>query len=104
MKMQWLIDIIKELVPGMPTGTIVAWSGNFGNVPDGWHVCDGANGTIDLRRKFIWGAGLGNPLYAIGGTESHIHGGGGVLAAGANRSASAQHVPPYRVLWYIQKL
>lgn len=28
--------------PGVPTGTIVAWGGNAGNVPSGWLLCDGS--------------------------------------------------------------
>ncbi|GAI49997.1 unnamed protein product, partial [marine sediment metagenome] len=26
-------------------------------IPSGWHLCDGTAGTIDLRNKFLVGAG-----------------------------------------------
>lgn len=39
-----------------PIGGIVAWSGSVDDVPEGWSLCDGQNGTIDLRHSFIIGA------------------------------------------------
>lgn len=38
-------------------GTIAAWAGNVADIPYGWVLCDGANGTPDLRSRFIYGAG-----------------------------------------------
>jgi hypothetical protein len=38
------------------TGLIVMWSGSLGAVPAGWALCDGTNGTPDLRDRFIAGA------------------------------------------------
>jgi microcystin-dependent protein len=35
----------------LPTGVIVAWNGS--TAPYGWAVCDGQNGTPDLRGRFI---------------------------------------------------
>lgn len=41
----------------MPTGAIIAWAprGNA-RVPRGWAICNGANGTPDLRNRFLYGA------------------------------------------------
>jgi hypothetical protein len=39
------------------TGMILIWSGTVITIPDGWHLCDGTEGTPDLRDKFIVGAG-----------------------------------------------
>jgi microcystin-dependent protein len=36
-------------------GQIVMWSGTISSIPNGWVLCDGNNGTIDLRGKFILG-------------------------------------------------
>ncbi|NET62429.1 MAG: hypothetical protein F6K47_41915 [Symploca sp. SIO2E6] len=33
------------------------WSGTVDNIPQGWVVCDGDNGTPDLRDRFLLGAG-----------------------------------------------
>ena len=35
------------------------WSGLQSNIPSGWYLCDGNNGTPDLRNRFIVGAGTG---------------------------------------------
>src|SRR5690554_1918614 len=54
-------------VPGM----IVAWSGAANQIPNGWALCDGNNGTPDLRGRFILGYGAsGDTLRGIGGNRS----------------------------------
>jgi hypothetical protein len=40
-----------------PTGGIVMWSGSIASIPSGWALCDGLNGTPDLRDRFVVGAG-----------------------------------------------
>ncbi len=40
----------------LPRGLIALWSGRIADVPDGWAVCDGYNGTPDLRDRFVVGA------------------------------------------------
>ncbi len=42
---------------GAPSGVITMWSGSSTNVPSGWTLCDGSDGTPDLRDRFIVGAG-----------------------------------------------
>lgn len=39
----------------LPRGSIIMWSG--ATVPAGWALCDGQNGTPDLRGRFVIGAG-----------------------------------------------
>jgi hypothetical protein len=41
---------------GNITGAIILWYGS-GDVPEGWHIADGTEGTVDLRDCFILGAG-----------------------------------------------
>ena len=36
-------------------GTIQMWSGAITNIPDGWVLCDGNNGTPDMSDKFAKG-------------------------------------------------
>jgi hypothetical protein len=51
---------------GVPTGLVIMWSG--ASVPDGWHLCDGNAGTIDLRDKFVVGAGSAYNPGSTGGS------------------------------------
>lgn len=44
----------------LPIGSIIMWSGTADTVPDGWHICDGEEGTIDLRDRFVLGGGRMN--------------------------------------------
>lgn len=41
----------------VPSGFIGMWHGSAATIPSGWHLCDGTNGTPDLRDRFIVGAG-----------------------------------------------
>jgi len=41
---------------GVPKGVIVMWSGYNEDIPNGWALCNGQNGTPDLRSRFIMGA------------------------------------------------
>ncbi len=41
---------------GFPSGGIIMWSGTIATIPSGWYLCNGSNGTPDLRNKFIVGA------------------------------------------------
>lgn len=40
-------------------------------IPDGWALCNGENGTPDLRDKFVLGAGAAYAVGDAGGEESH---------------------------------
>lgn len=53
-----------------PSGGIVMWNGTTLNIPSGWALCDGTNGTPDLRDRFIVGAGRNYSVNAIGGADS----------------------------------
>ncbi|GAA4276751.1 phage baseplate protein [Aquimarina mytili] len=51
----------------LPQGLISMWSGN--EIPTGWALCDGTNGTPDLRGRFIVGLNENNNDYnKIGNT------------------------------------
>lgn len=55
-------EIDKYLVP---PGGIIMWSGSVASIPNDWALCDGTNGTPDLRGLFVVGAG---GTYAVGDT------------------------------------
>ena len=50
-------------------GQVVWYYGNINKIPEGWAVCDGENGTPDLRDKFVIGSGENFKLEDKGGKE-----------------------------------
>lgn len=58
----------------VPTGLISMWSGALVDIPSGWALCDGTNGTPDLSGKFIAGYDAGDPDFDMddtGGEKEH---------------------------------
>jgi hypothetical protein len=39
-----------------PKGMIIIWTGAIADIPKGWAICDGNNGTPNLKGKFLLGA------------------------------------------------
>jgi hypothetical protein len=98
----------------VPAGGIIMWSG--AEVPEGWSLCDGTEGTPDLRNRFVVGSGDGYTTGESGSGDSALivsttrmsgnlctpaHGGPcydfvlGVSGGGG--------IPPYYALAYIMK-
>ena len=73
-----------QINTAMPTGGIILWSGAAAAIPTGWLLCDGTNGTPNLRDRFVVGAGSTYAVNATGGAAtvtlatgnlpSHTHG------------------------------
>ena len=62
----------------IPAGGIFLWSGSIGSIPAGYALCNGSNGTPDLRDRFVIGAGSTYAVNATGGSAdsvvvSHTH-------------------------------
>jgi hypothetical protein len=62
----------------IPPGVIVMWSGSVATIPSGWVLCNGSNGTPDLRDRFVIGAGSTYAVANTGGSKdavavSHTH-------------------------------
>jgi hypothetical protein len=62
----------------IPSGGIFLWSGSIGSIPAGYVLCNGSNGTPDLRDRFVVGAGSAYAVNATGGSAdavvvSHTH-------------------------------
>ena len=92
----------------MISGAIILWSGAIVDIPSGFVLCNGANGTPDLRDKFIVGAGTSYAVGGTGGSLTHSHGllAMGILGSGASYQVttdSKNHLPPYYSLAYIMK-
>jgi len=113
-------------MPALPTGIITLWHGSVVSIPPGWYLCDGTNGTPDLRDRFLVGAGSSYAVGATGGASTHTHtftsdghthflGAAPVLGIGANyadetsfvndngTTDAENHLPPYHALCYIMK-
>jgi hypothetical protein len=70
-----------------PSGGIIMWSGSIGSIPSGWLICDGTNGTPDLRNRFVVGAGSTYAVAATGGTADSV-------VVSHNHTASSAVVDP----------
>ena len=55
-----------------PSGGIIMWSGSQASIPSGWVLCNGSNGTPDLRDRFVIGAGNNYSVGATGGSKDAI--------------------------------
>jgi microcystin-dependent protein len=53
----------------LPKGIVVAWTQV--DAPYGWVICDGTNGTPDLRNRFIIGASSTRQINTKFGSETH---------------------------------
>lgn len=119
-----LYDAVNTM--GIPSGAIIMWSGDTSNIPSGWRLCNGENGTPDLRDRFILGAG-GVMQTPSGGQLSHSHNCSGTTSlensteyvekGSGNEVPEDKHthsfscttsdsdnIPPYYVLAFIMKL
>jgi len=53
----------------VPSRVIVMWSGSLNQIPSGWVLCNGQNGTPNLTNQFVIGAGNRYPVGRTGGQE-----------------------------------
>lgn len=60
-------------IEAIPPGLISLWSGAINAIPVGWALCNGENGTPDLRDRFVLGAGGEYPAGQSGGAKTHEH-------------------------------
>lgn len=50
------------------------WHGLLVDIPNGWALCDGSNGTPDLRDRYVRGSSDGVDPGGTGGVALHSHG------------------------------
>ena len=82
-----------------PRGIISMWAGGVGDVPSGWHLCDGTNGTPDLRDRFIVAAGNSYSPGYTGGSLTYtptitVNGSGTGVQVGYHTLTEAE-IPPH---------
>ena len=97
----------------IPVGGIIMWSGTIANIPAGWNLCNGSNGTPDLRNKFIVGAHSdlsgeaktsveGSSTFTqTGGNISHGHG-GSTQATTLSSNQIPAHTHTYKDSYFIE--
>jgi hypothetical protein len=68
------------------------WSGSIGSIPSGYVLCNGSNGTPDLRDRFVVGAG-----------NSYSVGSNGGFTSSSTVTSSGTNNPLYYSLAFIQK-
>jgi len=105
----------------MIIGGICLWSGSIATIPANYALCDGTNGTPDLRDRFVIGAkqddaGIAKTfitgvLLQTGGNSSHSHefddDGDYGFTEGSDyddNTNSKSHIPPFFALAYIQRI
>lgn len=119
--------VIHSSLHSVNAGIIAIWEGALVDVPSGWAICDGDNGTPDLRDRFVIGAGATYDPDDTGGSATHTHlfssnahnhtlvggafiDGGNVWSAQVDNAVAtgvtdqATSLRPYYALAYIMKL
>lgn len=96
----------------VPVGGIILWSAALGGLPSHWQICDGTNGTPDLRDQFVVGAGGSYDPDDTGGSDTldwthdhtvsattsedgpaHTHAAGTISSSGAHTHTWTTNVP-----------
>ena len=71
---RWIKELMASLEAAslylVPRGGVILWHGSSDAIPKGWAICDGTQGTPDMRDSFIIGAGGKYALDARGGAAS----------------------------------
>lgn len=110
----------------LPIGAIIMWSGTLASIPEGWQLCNGTNGTPDLRGRFVMGVLTGENPGGTGGSTTHTHtasmsasnsriwiddnsGGSDYWGAPASHTHTitvntSSNLPPYFKIAYIMKM
>lgn len=117
-----MLSFIKKKI--LPKGVILFWSGTVASIPSGFALCNGSNGTPDLRDKFIVGAYqddsgvaksyIEGTLKQTGGNTSHAHPlsttqvqegtGAPKMCLSSSTTISQNHIPSFYALAMIMKL
>lgn len=83
-------DMVDQLNIAMPSAAsghgIIMFSGAVADIPSGWYLCNGSNGTPDLRGKFVLGAGGAYNPGDTGGAATH--------------TLTESELPTYNGKWY----
>ena len=79
----------------VPSGGIIMWSGSIASIPTGWALCNGLNGTPDLRERFIVGAGGANTTSIVNGSTGGYPIGVGTNSGENSHSLTVSEMPSH---------
>lgn len=104
----------------VPKGAILLWrgtiiNGEIADIPDGWALCDGTQGTPDLGDKFVMGHGNLYTIDVTGGqavrtsaasttTPVDVAAGTDLQVDPSGHGHTLNILPPFHTLAYIMKL
>lgn len=122
-----------KVMASYPKGTILPYAGHLENIPSGWHLCDGHDGTVNLVDYIPYGASTNAQVDAAAkdqheGSRTHTHavpdtdvpftggnanvlqGGRGIVAQGNDtrhhigRTGPADNLPAVTRVFFIEKI
>lgn len=93
-KIQSLENAVSAPAVAFVKGMIIMWSGEPSTIPNGWKLCDGRNGTPDLRNRFIVGS-----VEVENGIDFYVGYKGGVEYNKAKISLTYKDIPAHRHLF-----
>jgi hypothetical protein len=70
-RLLWVTPEVPDRLP-IP-GAMAMWSGNTADIPRGWVLADGSDGTIDMSGFFVMGASSPDDVGVEGGSTEHTH-------------------------------
>lgn len=79
-KVEQLAREASAMGDGFPSGACVFWLGAATDIPAGWSI------ATELEGRFPRGMVSGGTPGAVGGTDKHTHGSGGILTGGGATS------------------
>lgn len=92
-----------------PLGIIGIWLGSLASIPCGWILCDGTNGTVDMRDRYSKPTSNPASINSSGGSNTHVHSGNthGHTSSHTHSATTSQH-PNYDdssySAWYTTQL
>lgn len=83
---------------GAPVGSVAMWPWALALIPAGWQLCDGSNGTPDLRKRMLLGIADDeddDDLLVSGGSDTHYHTNPNTSSEGSHGHSAAAVVTTY---------
>ena len=76
----------------VPSGGIIMWHGTIATIPTGWFLCNGSNGTPDLRNQFVVCANAD-----VSGVACTTLAGGTGVSSGGSTIITQANLPSYNI-------